>query len=58
MILVSSFLIFQSMNKWNERDCEKKRLLAKGFNFSLPPKYLDYTDYLVNFEFFYRNIRN
>ena len=25
---------------------------------SLPPKYLDYADYLVNFELFYRNIRN
>ena len=30
----------------------------KGLNFSLPPKYLDYADYLVNFELFYRNIRN
>lgn len=27
-------------------------------NFSLPIKYLDYVDYLVNFELFYRNIRN
>ena len=24
----------------------------------LPPKYLIYTDYLVNFELFYKNIRN
>ena len=38
-------------------DCEK-RLLAKGLNFKLPPKYLDYTDYLFSFELFYRNIRN
>ena len=30
----------------------------KGLNFSLPPKYLDYADYLVNFELFYRNIHN
>ena len=36
----------------------EKRLLAKRLNFSLPPKYLDYTDYLVNFELFYKNIRN
>ena len=36
-------------------DC-KKRLLAKGLNFSLPPKYLDYAGYLVSFELFYRNI--
>ena len=39
-------------------DCEKKRLLAKRLALSLPPKYLDYADYLVNFELFYRNIRN
>ena len=36
----------------------KKRLLAKRLDLSLPPKYLDYADYLVNFELFYRNIRN
>ena len=30
----------------------------KGLNFSLPRKYLDYADYLVNFQLFYRNIRN
>ena len=34
------------------------RLSAKGLNFSLAPKYLDYADCLVNFELFYRNIRN
>ena len=37
--------------------CEK-RLLEKSLNFSLPLKYLDYADYLVRFELFYRNIRN
>ena len=26
-----------------------KKLLSKGLSFSLPPKYLDYADYLVNF---------
>ena len=46
-----------SFSKYELSDCEK-RLLVKGLNFSLPPKYLDYTDYLVNFELFYRNIRN
>ena len=30
----------------------------KGVNFSLPLKYLDYADYVVNFELLYRNIRN
>ena len=44
-------------SKYELSDCEK-RLLAKGLSLSLPPKYLDYADYLVNFELFYRNIRN
>ena len=30
----------------------------KCLNFSLPPKYFDYTNYLVNFELFYKNILN
>ena len=46
-----------NFSKYELSDCEK-RLLAKGLNFSLPPKYLDYADYLVNFELFYRNIHN
>ena len=45
-----------NFSKYELCDCEK-RYLAKGLNFSLPPKYLDYADYLVNFELFYRNIR-
>ena len=44
-----------NFSKYELSDCEK-RLLAKGLNFSLPPKYLDYADYLVNFELFYKNI--
>ena len=52
----SSNVIFNFL-KYELSDCEK-RLLAKRLNFSLPPKYLDYADYLVNFELFYRNIRN
>ena len=47
MILVRSFLIFQSMTV--------KKASCKRFNFILPPKYLDYA---VNFELFYRNICN
>ena len=56
--------MFNLMNKKkvnhliSELSDSEKRLLAKGLNFSLPPKYLDYADYLVNFELFYRNIRN
>ena len=46
-----------NFSKYELSDCEK-RLLAKGLNFSLPPKHLDYADYLVNFELLYRNIRN
>ena len=33
-----------------------KSLLVKGLSFSLPPKKLSYSDYLVNFELFYRSI--
>ena len=36
----------------------EKELLAKGLNFCLAPKQLNYADYLVHFELFYRNIRN
>ena len=46
-----------NFSEYKLSDC-KKRLLAKGLNFSLPPKYLDYADYLVNFEVFSRNICN
>ena len=46
-----------NFSKYELSDCEK-RLLAKGVNFSLLLKYLDYADYLVDFELFYRNIRN
>ena len=38
-------------------DAEKK-LLAKGLNFCLALKQLNYADHLVHFELFYRNIRN
>ena len=46
-----------NFSKYELSDCEK-RLLAKALNFNLPFKHLDYTDYLVNFELFYRNIHN
>ena len=36
----------------------EKSLLLKGLNFSIPPKKLNHADYLVNFELFYRDIRN
>ena len=44
-------------SKYELSDAEKK-LLAKGLNFCLTPKQLNYADYLVHFELFYRNIRN
>ena len=43
--------------KYEQPDSEKS-LLAKGLNFSLPPKYLDYGGYFVNFVLFCRNIYN
>ena len=36
----------------------EKSLLVRGLRFSLPPKKLNYADYLNNSELFYRNIRN
>ena len=30
----------------------------KGSNLTIPPKKLNHADYLVNFELFYRDIRN
>ena len=36
----------------------ERKLFAKGLNFYLPPKQLKYTDYLVHFELFNRDIRN
>ena len=36
----------------------EKALLVKGLSFSLPPKQLSYSDYLINFELFYRSIDN
>ena len=46
-----------NISKYELSDCEKG-LLAKGLNFSIPSKYLNYADCLVNFELFDRNIRN
>ena len=36
----------------------EKSLLVKGLSFSLPPENLSYSDYLNNFELFYRSIDN
>ena len=36
----------------------EKSLLVKGLSFSLPPEKLSYSDYLINFELFYRSIDN
>ena len=44
-------------SKYKLSDAEKK-LLVKGLNFCLAPKQLNYADYLVHFELFYRNIHN
>ena len=45
-----------SYSKISLSDAEKS-LLVKGLRFSLPPKKLNYADFLVNFELFYRSIR-
>ena len=36
----------------------EKRLLCKGLNFTVPPKTLEYADYLLPFELLYRDIHN
>ena len=46
-----------NFSKYELSNCEK-RLFSKGLVFSLPPKNLDYVDYLDNFELPYGNIRN
>ena len=46
-----------NFSKYELSDAEKK-LLAKGLNFCLALKQLNYADYLVHFALFYRNIRN
>ena len=37
---------------------KKKSLLCKDLNFAIPPKTLEYVDYLLPFELLYRDIRN
>ena len=36
----------------------EKSLLCKGLNFAIPPKTLEYADYLLLFELLYRDIHN
>ena len=49
--------IIFNFSKYELSNAEKE-LLAKGLDFCLAPKQLNYADYLVHFELFYRNIRN
>ena len=46
-----------NFSKYVLSNCEKS-LLTKGLNFSIPCKKLDYADYLVQLELFFRDIRN
>ena len=34
----------------------KKSLLCKGFNFAIPPKNINYADYMIPFELLYRDV--
>ena len=36
----------------------EKSLLCRGLNFAIPPKTLEYADYLLPFELLHRNIHN
>ena len=51
-----STIIFNFSN--HELSVSIKSILIKWFNFSLPPKKLNYKDYLVQYDLFYRNIQN
>ena len=46
-----------NFSKLSLTDAEKT-LLVKGLSFALPPKQLNYSDYFINFELFYRSIDN
>ena len=35
---------------------QEKSILARGLNFSIPPRKLDYVDFLVSFELLHRNV--
>ena len=44
-------------NFWsNVLNTTKKSLLCKGLNFAIPPKNINYADYLVPFEVLYRDV--
>ena len=49
--------VILNFSKLSLTDAEKT-LLVKGLSFALPPKQLSYSDYLINFELFYRSIDN
>ena len=57
LVSVTPSKVIFSFSKYEISNFEKK-LLAKYLTFSLPSMYLDCTDYLVNFELFYRNMLN
>ena len=46
-----------NFSKLSLTDAENS-LLVKGLSFAIPPKQLSYSDYLINFELFYRSIDN
>ena len=46
-----------NFSKYVLLDCEKF-LLTNGLNFSIPCKKLDYVDYLVQLELYFRDLRN
>ena len=44
-------------SSYNLSDNEKK-LLVKGLNFAVPPRKLNYADYLVPYELLFRDVKN
>ena len=40
----------------NGEPIAKKSLLSKGLNFAIPPKNINYTDFMLSFELLYRDV--
>ena len=49
--------VIVNYSSYNLSDKEKN-LLSKGLNFALPPKRLNYGDYLAPYELLFRDIKN
>ena len=49
--------VIANYSSYNLLDNEKK-LLVKGLNFAVPPRNVNYADYLVPYELLFRDVKN